>query len=298
MKIVDPVSRNSSRTCALSAICLAFALTVSAQDKPNSPASPAPASAAPSNSASTAVPASFARVFDVVSIKPHPRGPGLSYGFGWKTAPEGFSATGINTAMLIVLAYGLHSPDEIVDLPAWATTDGQDIKAKTDEETAAALRKLPDPEVDRILQPMLQSMLADRFQFKIHRETRPLPVYDLVVAKGGPKLKLSSSNDRSGAAMSNGYISGNGVPISSLAFDLSNEIGRQVIDKTGLTGVYNYELKWTADEMRAAQDSSDSQDSGASVFAAIQEQLGLRLESAKGPVDVIVVDHVERPSEN
>jgi uncharacterized protein (TIGR03435 family) len=200
--------------------------------------------------------------------------------------------------MLIVLAYGLHTQDEIVNLPAWARTDGFDIKSKTDEETAAAFKKLPDAEVDRKLQPMLQSLLADRFQLKIHRELRQLPVYNLLVAKGGPKIKLSTKAGVGGSGMSNGYISGDGVPVSTLAFNLSNEIDRQVIDKTGLTGNYDFKLTWTPDEMKAAPDSSASSDSGPSVFAAIQEQLGLKLEPAKGSVDVYVIDHIEKPSEN
>ncbi|HUB52346.1 MAG TPA: TIGR03435 family protein [Terracidiphilus sp.] len=257
---------------------------------------PAQSNAAPSNPANSAA---FAPAFDVVSIKPHPPSPGPSEGYGWGTAPKGFSATGIKTSMLIVFAYDLHTPDEILNSPAWARTDGFDVKAKSDEPTAAVLQKMSDAEADRMLKQMLRPVLADRFQLRIHHETRQLPVYNLVVAKSGPKMKASAATDGStGSSMSNGYISGQGVPVAALAFNLSNEVGRQVIDKTGLTGNYDFELKWTPDEMQAAPESSDDDDSGASVFAAIQEQLGLKLESAKGPVDVLVIDHIERPSEN
>ncbi len=296
MKVSASTPHDSLRTSFLISFFFAFTLSVFTQDKPAFPANPAPVAPASSN---LAIPATLAAsTFDVVSIKPHQRDPGPSYGFGWRTAPEGFSAKGITTSMLIVLAYGLHSPDEVVNLPGWAGSDGFDIRAKTDEETAAALRKLPDAEIDRKLQPMLQSLLAGRFQLKIHHEIRQLPVYNLIVAKGGSKMKASTTTGIGGSGMSNGYISGEGVPISTLAFNLSNEIGRQVIDKTGLSGNYDFKLTWTADEMRAAPDASAPSDSGPSVFAAIQEQLGLKLESAKGPVDVLVVDHVEKPSEN
>ncbi len=274
------------------AVRFLFGLTVAAATLPARAQTTPPAAA-------TATAAGKSLTYDVVSIKPHPSG--MDQSFGWRKAPEGFSGSGIKPQMLIVLAYGLHTPDQIVNLPAWASTESFDIKAKTDEETAAAMQKLSDAERDRKHQQMIQAMLADRFGLKIHRETRQLPVYDLVVAKGGPKMKVSPAQGPSWSGMSTGYITGQGVPVATLVFNLSNEIDRPVVDKTGLTGNYDFKLTWTPAEARAPADPSAAApdaDSGPSIFSAIEEQLGLKLVSAKGPVDVIVVDHVERPSEN
>jgi uncharacterized protein (TIGR03435 family) len=194
--------------------------------------------------------------------------------------------------MLIMLAYGLHTPEQIVNLPAWASSDGLDIKAKIDEETAARWRKLSDAEVDRRQLPMMQSLLADRFQLKVHREIRQLPILRLVVAKGGPKLKVALPDARSESEMSNGYISGQATSMQTFVFNLSHEMGRQVIDETGLTDNYDFELRWTPDDQQEAPDA------GPTAFTALEEQLGLKLISAKGPVEVIVIDRIERPSEN
>jgi uncharacterized protein (TIGR03435 family) len=231
--------------------------------------------------------------YDVVSIRPHsPNQMGTSSGFGWRTGPEGFSGFQIRTQMLIMLAYGLHTPEQIVNLPAWASSDGLDIKAKIDEETAARWRKLSDAEVDRRQLPMMQSLLADRFQLKVHREIRQLPILRLVVAKGGPKLKVALPDARSESEMSNGYISGQATSMQTFVFNLSHEMGRQVIDETGLTDNYDFELRWTPDDQQEAPDA------GPTAFTALEEQLGLKLISAKGPVEVIVIDRIERPSEN
>jgi len=191
-----------------------------------------------------------------------------------------------------MLAYGLHTPEQIVNLPAWASSDGLDIKAKIDEETAARWRKLSDAEVDRRQLPMMQSLLADRFQLKVHREIRQLPILRLVVAKGGPKLKVALPDARSESEMSNGYISGQATSMQTFVFNLSHEMGRQVIDETGLTDNYDFELRWTPDDQQEAPDA------GPTAFTALEEQLGLKLISAKGPVEVIVIDRIERPSEN
>lgn len=213
-------------------------------------------------------------------------------GFGWRTGAEGFSGFQIKTQMLIMLAYGLHTPEQIVNLPAWAANDAFDIKAKVDEETAADWRKLSDAEIDRRQLPMIQSLLTDRFQLKVHHEIRQLPILKLMVAKGGPKLKVSPADARSGSTMSKGYIDGDAASMQTFAFDLSNEIDQQVVDETGLSGTYDFELRWTPDDRQGEPDA------GPSVFTALGEQLGLKLVSGKGAVEVIVIDRIERPSEN
>ncbi len=265
--------RHPWRSAISSALFVAVAIAIAAQEQAKQPE------------------ASTSPAYDVVSIRPHLPGE-LGMGFGWRTGPEGFSAFQIKTQMLIVLAYGLHTPEQIVNLPSWASSDGLDIKAKVDEETAARWRNLPDAEVDRRQLPMIQSLLADRFQLRVHREIRQLPILRLVVAKGGPKLKVSPADAWPASGMSNRYISGEATSMHTFVFNLSHEMGRQVVDETGLTGSYDFELRWTPDDQQGTPDA------GPTVFTALEEQLGLKLVSARGPVEVIIIDHIERPSEN
>jgi uncharacterized protein (TIGR03435 family) len=142
---------------------------------------------------------------------------------------------------------------------------------------------------------MVQAMLADRFKLATHTETRELPIYNLIVAKGGAKLgptqesgsSVSTSSGRIEVQMANS--------VTVLAEELSKVAGRDVVDKTGIAGRYHLTLRWTPDD--SATTSSDN-DSGPSLFTALEEQLGLKLEPAKGPVQVLVIDHVEMPSAN
>ena len=143
-------------------------------------------------------------------------------------------------------------------------------------------------------------------------ESRELPVYYLVIAKGGPKLKEATSGetDANGAhagmmRMTRGQLTGHTVAISNILSALTQITGRTVLDKTGLSGRYDVKLTWTPDEPAAipgsdgaGQTASTTSESGPSIFTAIQDQLGLKLESGKGPVDCLVVDHVAPPSEN
>jgi uncharacterized protein (TIGR03435 family) len=155
---------------------------------------------------------------------------------------------------------------------------------------------------------MMQTMLAERFQLKTHRETKELPVYSLMVAKGGPKLEEA----KSGSLRMNwglGQIAYQSAPLSMLTNTLTQLTGRLVLDQTGLTGTYDFTLKWTPDEgqmqmFRRASDGPVNSEAaasdaiGPSLFTALKEQLGLRLEATKAPVEMLVVDHAERPSEN
>ena len=241
--------------------------------------------------------AATASAYDVVSIKPHKPGP--QEGFGWRMAADGFSAKPIQPQRLLMLAYSLRTADQILNLPDWASAESFDIVAKLDEAIVAEWQKLPEAEIKRRQQPMLQSLLADRFELKVHHEIRQLSVFNLVVAKGGPKLKVSFAPGNSYSGMSNGYITGQGISMHAFVFSLSNEMGRQVVDNTGLTSNYDLTLTWAPNEMQASSDpSTTGADVGPSVFAAIQEQLGLKLVPSKGPVDVIVIDHIERLSPN
>jgi uncharacterized protein (TIGR03435 family) len=151
---------------------------------------------------------------------------------------------------------------------------------------------------------MLQTLLADRFNLTVHRETREQPIYALVIAKGGPKLHESSEEALVPVIQkrANGGFVNRGAPMSTLTVVLSQQVGRTVVDKTGLKGRYDFSLEY--ERRRAGRGDPDdpepapSPDGLPSVYTALQEQLRLKLESQKGPVEFIVVDHAEKPSAN
>jgi uncharacterized protein (TIGR03435 family) len=250
---------------------------------------PAPPAAASTSSASSAAPS-----YEVVSIKPHKQGDGSS---SWRSTEDGFSAQGASLMGLIFSAYNLTMPDQIVGLPSWGDSNDFDIDAKMDERTTAALQKLPRDERWKVECSMMRDVLADRFQLKIHKETRDLPIYNLVIAKTGSKLKETPKDKNTGYSVRSGKISGDGIPFDSLIMNLSGQVGRIVVNKTGLTGDYAIELNWQPDPMQAGAGPANA-DALPDLFTALQEQAGLKLEPAKGQVDVYVIDHIEKPSEN
>jgi uncharacterized protein (TIGR03435 family) len=204
----------------------------------------------------------------------------------------------VNLALrdLIQFAYGL--PDsQILGGPAWIDSLMFDIDAKSDSAVDAQLHALPTEQAQQKKKQMVQALLADRFQLKAHQETRQLPVYLLVVTKDGPKFKPSKINgttiDTGRARM---HIAGSDDTIGILARELAQVLGRVVLNQTGLSDRYDLSLRWTPDD--AAALASPSPDAPPGIFTAVQEQLGLKLESAKGPVPVLVIDSVERPSPN
>jgi uncharacterized protein (TIGR03435 family) len=228
--------------------------------------------------------AQSAASFEVASIKPHPE-PITDSGESLHGATLTDSALTLRN--LIVDAYGVR-PDQISGGPTWLNSDHYDIIAKSGDEGTLAW--------DRAMQ-MLQTLLADRFQLKIHRETRETPVYELVVGKGGPKLKEAAADAKSGG-VTRGTATGMHMEITKgtveqLARQLSTTAGRPVVDKTGLTGSYAYTLDWVRADRIPESDSNVP-----SIFSAVQEQLGLKLESTKAPVEMIIVDHAEKPSGN
>ena len=231
--------------------------------------------------------------YDVVSIRPHKDNGNYSH---WLTpTSNGYAAYNVQVFDLIFAAYELKSPGQLVGLPQWAYEESFDLEAKLDENALPAHQKLSDRERREQAAPMLRSMLADRFDLKVHHETRELAVYELVVGKGGFKLKQSQGPENLGRMMTNrGRIFVRAGPIGArFIAGLSDAVGRIVLDKTGLTSYYDIDLKWTPDGS-PTNDPSAPPD----LFSAIQEQLGLKLVPSKAPVDVLVVDHVERPTEN
>jgi uncharacterized protein (TIGR03435 family) len=161
---------------------------------------------------------------------------------------------------------------------------------------------------------MIQALLADRFKLQFHRETKELPTYVLVVAKGGPKFHESEvvegPDKPKGTRMSmngRGQFNLERAPMAALANQLAQVLGRSVIDKTGLPGNYDFELKWTPDEstpgmarMAVGDGPPPPSDAGAgtSIFTALQDELGLKLESTKGPVEILVIERAQKASEN
>jgi uncharacterized protein (TIGR03435 family) len=242
-------------------------------------------------------------VFDVISVKPSKGDGRLRLRF----TKDGFVATDLDLHDLIGESY-LVDDNQILSEPAWAKKQGFDVEAKVVGTDVEALGKMSFDE----RRAMFKQVLTERFKLAIHHETRELPVYALTIARGGAKLKQGTTSP-DGPAISKrgpgmikvgpGLVSAVGTTIPYFVGVLSGELGRTVVDRTGLTGVYDISLTWAGDAgqgggLGTAGAASGSDASGPSLFTAIQEQLGLKLESVKAAVDVIVIDHVERPTEN
>jgi uncharacterized protein (TIGR03435 family) len=241
--------------------------------------------------------------FDVATIRLNKsRDNGERFGF----PANGFTATNISLSMLIKLAYGVDQ-DQIVGLAAQMKSQRYDIAAKV---VSADLRKLTIDQRKRMIGPLL----TDRFGLRFHREGKNIPVYVLTIANKGPKFQQSKpegpgpqpEGHQRMRMMGRGYVEGQGVPIELMAQMMTDQLGRTVVDNTGLKGVYDFTLKWTPDENTGAMpnDTGGGQpivasESGApSFFTAITEQLGLKLEKQSSPVGVMVIDHVEQPTPN
>lgn len=225
--------------------------------------------------------------YETVSIHPSQQTSGTSI------SPQGshFTARGVTLLDLINSAYPIRPNSDVPGLPAWARSDTFDIDAAMSATTYDAYQKLPDPEQRAQRQPMLQKLLAAQFHLKLHSKTKTLPLYALVVAKGGPKLKPAAAGAQAGGATwENGQIKIQSGPLSKLAYCLSDSTGFEIVDKSGLTGTYAIELSWMA-----SKDPS-SFAVGSSLETALKEQLGLKLESGKKSIEIYFVDHAEKPA--
>lgn len=233
------------------------------------------------------------QTFDIVSIKLHK--PGGDNG-GIAALPDGLEWRNIHLATLVQGAYGITLESQIAGLPAWAGSDSYDITAKVDAATADRWKKLTPRERWAEELPMIQSILADRCQFKAHQETKEMPVYDLVIAKGGLKMKEALPTESSTEYAGAGKTTVQAMAIDTVVYGFTNAVGRLIVDKTGLGDKkFDFELKWTPDNQPIEDNSADA---APWLFTALQEQLGLKLVSSKGPVQVLVIDHMERPSPN
>ncbi len=250
--------------------------------------------------------------FDVASIKQSISSPTL---MRLQIQPGGrLAITNAPVRAMIRNAYRLQD-SQIVDGPEWLSSTRFDIVAKAEGNPTAEQMVV-----------MLQTLLAERFRLVVHRETRQLPIYALVMARSdgrlGSDIRRGAYNcaaERSGPPPANptapdgsfncgfrvapGKMSGRGASMSALAASLSNWVGRIVIDRTGLSGDFDLDMTWTPDQMPqgippGAGPFPPIDPNGPAIFTAIQEQLGLKLESTRGPVDVLVIDHVEHPTED
>jgi uncharacterized protein (TIGR03435 family) len=223
-----------------------------------------------------------------------------------------FDAKGQSLKELIEFSSSLGFYDvdrRIIGGPKWLGTAKFDIVAKCDEETARAFGKMPLKQQLREEQSMVQALLADRFKLRSHQETRLMAVFALVLVRGGSRMKPSvtaGTEEPNEAAGSPGDWKADGVRMKELADQLSRlpEIGGQiVVDRTELKGRFDFTLKWTPDPTMGAgppdRDSGVRRDASTpSLLTALEEQLGLKLESSKEPVDVVVIDSAELPSAN
>jgi len=266
--------------------------------------------------------------FEVATVKPNTSGDNR---VAIRGAPGGrISTSGTSLRMLITFAYRIRD-FQLSGGPAWIGTDRWDVEAKAEEGSLPPPTGFPDPNVPDPMALRMQTLLEDRFQLKFHRETKELPVYELTVVKGGAKLKLNEDQSpflppergappppppQRGATMSRGSMRigrGNleavGVPFSGFVNSLSQQLGRTVINKTDIgQGLYDIKLQWTPEVESGggpfgplpagAGPPPPGDPSGPSIFTAVQEQLGLKLESTKGPVEVIVIDSAQKPAEN
>ena len=225
---------------------------------------------------------------------------------------SGVTMTNIPLRQLIQAAYEIQD-DRVYGGPEWLSTDLYDINAKVDSATAAKLKELSEDQRSFARRRMLQSLLADRFQLMVHRDTKELPVFALLVAEGGPKLKEATPGNTysdgikgpdgkpAGPGMMTGGSSAGGVStltaqavsMATLVRRLSWQSGRTVLDMTGLRGNYDFTLQWKPDSSSAGGASG----ADPPFFAAIQ-QLGLKLESQKALMEVLVIDHAQQPREN
>jgi uncharacterized protein (TIGR03435 family) len=230
--------------------------------------------------------------FEVASVKPNPDLGGL-----FRYLPNGgIHFIGVRFKSLVSIAYGVR-PFQVIGGPGWIDTDGYEIDARPPIDSANPADPATLSREQRKVGERLRGLLADRFRLTVHRETREQPVYALVVAKGGSKLREPADKSQNFIRGGHGTIVGQSVGLRLLVLNLSNQLDRQVIDKTGLTGSYDFELKWTPDT--GPDGSPPPSDTDApSLFTALSDQLGLRLESTKGPVEVWVIDGVQRPSLN
>ena len=254
--------------------------------------------------------------FEVASIRPsHTESASTNYNL----SNARFHAENATLTDLIRFGYDIKSDDQLPKDPGWIASEKFDVDAKVDDPEVEAMGKLlPDQKLEHY-RLMVRSLLEDRFKLRVSTHTKELPVHALVVAPGGPRLtparfapNAATKRMPTLGGWSRGDLRATDVSMMLFSDQLSGRDdsgNRVVIDATGLNGVYDFTLSWTPENIHAAQlsaasagqepaNASTADTSKPSIFTALQEQLGLKLESRKAPVDVLVIDHVEQPSPN
>jgi len=225
--------------------------------------------------------------FEVASVRP--AGSDGTKGSNWSSHHGSLTMRNVTLKQCIAGAYALKDY-QVSGKPKWLEADRFDIVAKAES-----------PDNERLLMPMLQTLLIERFQLATHRETKMSPQYVLVAGKNGPKLdnadpEAHGSNTRT----TRGHLEATNTPMSQLVVNLSRILGMPVVDQTGLDGKFNLKLDWAPDSVQpggASPNAPAENDAGPSIFTAIQ-QIGLKLDSVKAPLEILVIDRAEKPTEN
>ena len=228
-----------------------------------------------------------AKRFEVASIKPSNADSRSSSGI--QTGHGRLTANNVALRRCIIGAYGV-GPHQIFGGPDWLDSDRFEIAAIADQSVG-----------DGVLMVMLQNLLAERFKLSLHRETRIVQAYTLEIGKGGPKLeKAQGGESATNASNSNGLatIEAHNTDMDLFAQVLARQMDLPVVNHTELKGVFNFKLQWTREGALPAKSGDAAANEAPSIFTAIQEQLGLRLRAQKAPVEILVIDHAERPTEN
>jgi bla regulator protein blaR1 len=254
--------------------------------------------------AASAVVAQSPNTFEVASIR---LGDPLQSGTSFELKPAGgIKIQGASLKSLLLFAYDLRE-FQLSGAKGWMASERYTILAKgVMIDGPADYRHMNDQQqkaMAALIRKRLQMLLADRFQLAVHSQTKELPIYALVAAKNGPKMEPNLSPDGSVQSMSTGLtmLKAKRASTEEIASALASIVGRPVIDQTGLKGFYDLKVEWTPDAAASAPgvlEEKPAANSGPTLFTALQEQIGLKLESRKGPVETLVVDRAERPSDN
>ena len=251
--------------------------------------------------------------FDVTTVKPHGANTGI---FGVFILPDSVNGSQVTLNTLVQAAYGLTSPAQVIGGPEWTKSDLYDVQGKISAADLEQMKILNTADKALRRRELLQSLLADRFQLKVHTTPKQVPVYDLVVAKGGAKLRDSATDsdtnldkDKDGKPLSGiHFLKDTGVAqlysmqaFAELLSSPSVGLDRPVHNKTGLTATYNFTINWSVYTARVRRDlngavlGSDPTDDAPSIFTALKE-LGLKLEPSTGEIETVVIDKVEKPT--
>ncbi len=241
--------------------------------------------------------------FDVATIKPSKHS-----GYNMYFTTDRFTAVGVSLQLLVGEAYGAYAGNLVSGGPPWAAKDVFDVEAKINPEEMPKFGELTLPQ----RREMLKNLLAERFQLKVHSEAREVAGYAFEVAKGGPKLgqPITQADNLNGVqgyhcSMGGtgilGYIKATHCSVDDLAGMLTHAVAPKLVNQTGLPGLYDFELRWRPDNapmVHGAPAASTDTENYPALPTALREQLGLKLVPIKAPIEEVVIDHAERPTEN